>query len=89
MFNLFKGTSDTGDKPKKPTMRIVQPKPGQSMEDLKAELEAEYGGDAQQGSIADMFKLLGKDALKTLQENGVDVDTLVANGVINLEDIPS
>jgi len=94
MFNIFKRKAEQDDQPKKPkvTFKMVQaePRPGQSMDDFIAEMKEQHGieGDVKQGSPADIFKLLGKDAFKVLKSNGVDVDELVASGAINTEDIP-
>ena len=90
MFNLFKSKTEKADQPNKPKIRIVQPKPGQSMEDFMAEMQAEYGGAAaKQGDMSDLFKMMGKDAVKVLKDSGVDVEELIASGVMNREDIPS
>lgn len=90
MLNFFKREAkDDTKKEQKPKIRIVQAQPGQDMEEFKAQMQAEYGGDAQQGDISQLFKVLGKDAIATLQNSGVDIEELIASGVINREDIPS
>ena len=96
MLNLFKSKAEKTDQPKetqkKPQIKIIQaqPKPGQSMEDFMTEMQAQHGGggDLKQGNISDMFKLLGKDAAKVLKDSGVDVEELIASGVISREDVP-
>ena len=89
MLNFFKSKAE-GDstKAQKPKIRIVQAKPGQDMEALKAQLQAEHGG-AQEGDISQLFKMFGKDAVKMLKDNGVDIEELITSGVIDREDIPS
>lgn len=90
MLNFFKSKTEKAPKAK---IKIIQaqPKPGQSMDDFVTEMKAAHGldGDAAQGNMSDLFKHLGQDAAQVLKDSGVDIDELIAAGVISPKDIPS
>ena len=89
MFNFLQGKKNNTTANKAPVVKVFQPKPGQSMEDAMAEIQAEHGGNMMQGNLEDLFKVMGKDALTTLKNNGVDVDELISSGIIDPSNIPS
>lgn len=80
MFKMFKsGEGKTKEKKPKMKMMMRRPKPGQSMEDFKKEMEAEFGGDMtiMDGNNPENLAKM-REMLKSMGQDTSELDAVIA-----------